>query len=170
MFAGESIRDKVAQNLNKIGNVMNLQSDAHDHYDQLEWAIEAREDGMVRGVYNYRYSHHSPTLQATKYLYRRIPSSAAKLVLIPLNDGEEINFGRGRLDDRRKLGNGPLPVLCNLKLAVARLMKMSGAADILAQYQEDADDTEFSHVYISSEDWLEVVDAKLALSGRALLV
>ena len=122
----------------------------------------------TRGVQLF-YSHHSPTLQATKYLFRRVPSAAAKIILIPLNDGEEIKFGRGSLDDRQKLGNGPLPVLCNPNLAVTRLMRMSGAADLLTQYQEDADDTEFSHVYISSEDWLEVVDAKLMLSGRALL-
>jgi hypothetical protein len=49
MFAGPATRDLILQHLNNIGNVMNLQSDAHIACDKLEWGIEARDDnGSVR--------------------------------------------------------------------------------------------------------------------------
>lgn len=41
-----------------------------------------------------------------------------------------------------RLGGGPLPLLCNLHLAVARILKMSGAAEVIAQLMEDADDSD----------------------------
>ena len=49
MFAGDETRDLVIQHLNGVGNVMNLQSDAHNAYDYLKWGIEAQDDnGTVR--------------------------------------------------------------------------------------------------------------------------
>jgi hypothetical protein len=49
MFTGNEARDLVIQHLNGIGNVMNIQWDAHDAYDNLKWGIEAQIDnGTVR--------------------------------------------------------------------------------------------------------------------------
>jgi hypothetical protein len=49
MFAENEARDLLIQHLNGIGNVVNLQSDAHAAYDDLKWGIEAQNDnGMVR--------------------------------------------------------------------------------------------------------------------------
>ena len=49
MFAGSATRDEVIHNLNCIGNIMNMQQDAHTDYDDLLWGIEAKEEeGQVR--------------------------------------------------------------------------------------------------------------------------
>ena len=49
MLAGPEVRDLVIDNLNRIGNVMNLQWDAQTAYNKIEWAIQADEDrGKVR--------------------------------------------------------------------------------------------------------------------------
>ena len=48
MLAGSAVRDLVLQQLNSLGNLMNIQSDAHTAYDNLRWGIESRmEGGMV---------------------------------------------------------------------------------------------------------------------------
>jgi hypothetical protein len=48
MFAGTQVRDLVFQQLNQLGNLMNIQSDAHTAYDDLLWGIESRvENGTV---------------------------------------------------------------------------------------------------------------------------
>ena len=45
MFAGiDAIRD-IMSHLNGIGNVMNMEHNAHMTYDKLKWGIEAREEG-----------------------------------------------------------------------------------------------------------------------------
>jgi hypothetical protein len=59
-------------------------------------------------------------------------------------------------------------LLCNLKLAVARVLKMSGAADIIAQLMEDADDSDFPHSFIASEDFCDILDAKLLLKDTCV--
>jgi hypothetical protein len=49
MLAGQEVRDLVIDNLNRIGNVMNLEWNAQTAYDDIEWAIQADEDqGKVR--------------------------------------------------------------------------------------------------------------------------
>ena len=49
MFAGDEARDLVIQHLNGIGNVVNLEWNAHSAYDNLKWGIEAQNDnGTVR--------------------------------------------------------------------------------------------------------------------------
>ncbi len=49
MFAGSAVRDEVIYNLNSIGNVMNMEQNAHTDYDDLLWGIEVKEeDGQVR--------------------------------------------------------------------------------------------------------------------------
>ena len=45
MFAGAAARDDIVNHLNSIGNVMNMQQDAHTSYDKLKWGIEANEEG-----------------------------------------------------------------------------------------------------------------------------
>jgi hypothetical protein len=77
-------------------------------------------------------------------------------------------FGQGPKGER--LGLGPLPLLCNLQLAVARVLHMSGAAEVIAQLKDEADDTDFSKVYFMSEDFCDILNAKLLISGRALVV
>ena len=49
MFAGTAVRDLVTEQLNDLGNVMNIESNAHTSYDDIFWGIEAREEnGMVQ--------------------------------------------------------------------------------------------------------------------------
>jgi hypothetical protein len=49
MLAGTSAIRLIHEHLDGIGNVMNLQSDAHKSFDDLKWGIEAQEDnGTVR--------------------------------------------------------------------------------------------------------------------------
>ena len=56
-------------------------------------------------------------------------------------------------------------MLCNLRLAVARVLKMSGAADIIAQLMEGADDSGFPHNFLAFENFCDILDAKLLLEG-----
>jgi hypothetical protein len=56
-------------------------------------------------------------------------------------------------------------LLCNLQLAVARVLKMSGAADIITQLMEDADDSDFPHNFLASETFCDILDAELLLEG-----
>jgi hypothetical protein len=48
MFVGQKVLDLVMQELNGIGNVMNVEINTHVRYDKVEWAIEAIEDDKVR--------------------------------------------------------------------------------------------------------------------------
>jgi hypothetical protein len=61
MFAGPKIRDLVEKNINGIGNIMALQSDASMAYDDLRWAIEAKEDER-NGKVRIRSHHNWPGL------------------------------------------------------------------------------------------------------------
>ncbi|KAK2459975.1 hypothetical protein APHAL10511_007981 [Amanita phalloides] len=151
MFAGEETRNEVMSHLNGIGNGMNLETNVHSAYDDLEWAIEARDEaGRV------------------KYIYRRVPfSSVPGPKPVQLKDGNEIIFGAG--PDGTRLGGGPLPRLCNLHLAVARVLKMSGAADIILEWKDEADDGGVPHLFIASEHYCNMLDAQLLLSGQVML-
>jgi len=44
MFAGTKVRDLVVEQLSGIGNIMNLECNASMAYDDLKWAIQAKED------------------------------------------------------------------------------------------------------------------------------
>ena len=46
---------------------------------------------------------------------------------------------------------------------------MSGAADIILEWKDQADDDGLFHLFISSEEFYDMVDAKLLLSGRAVV-
>jgi hypothetical protein len=63
------------------------------------------------------------------------------------------------------VGRGPLAALCNISLAVSKVTRMSGAADIISQWKESADDTNFPHIYIASSHFHDVLVAKLSLTG-----
>ena len=45
MFAGVTAANDVARHPYTIGNVMNLEQNAHTAYDNLMWGIEAKEEG-----------------------------------------------------------------------------------------------------------------------------
>ena len=99
-----------------------------------------------------------------KYVYRTVPFNPdIGPTSIRLRDGDRIEFGLGTEGSR--LGVGPLPLLCNLQLAIARVLKMSGAADIIMQLMEDADDSDFPHSFLASENFCNILDAKLLLEG-----
>jgi len=46
---------------------------------------------------------------------------------------------------------------------------MSGAADGILEWKDEADDSDFSRIFIASERFLDILDAKLLLSGGALV-
>ena len=49
MFAGAAARDDVVNHVNTIGNVMNMEQNAHTSYDKLRWGIEAEEEVRLHG-------------------------------------------------------------------------------------------------------------------------
>jgi hypothetical protein len=83
---------------------------------------------------------------------------------ITLTEGDEIRFGGGLEGDQ--LNKGPIPRLCNLRLAVARVLKMSGAADIILKWKDQADDDGISRLQIASDEFCDILSAKLHLSGK----
>ena len=102
------------------------------------------------------------------YTYRTIPKSTeAGPGFIRLCDGDPIIFGKG--PEASRLGTGPLPRLCNLQLAVARVLHMSGAAELIAQIKKEGDDSNFTHTYVASPAFGDVLTAQLLASGRALI-
>ena len=166
MFAGDDARDHVLKHLNSIGNAMNLQSDTRMAYDDLGWGIEAMEDnGKVRFL---QLKHSFLSLFQTQYIYREVFPSENDESAWPVKkvDGEIISFGMGT--EGTQLGGGPLPYLCNLKLAVARVMHMSGAADVILQWKDEANDDGMPHNFIASEEFCDILDARLLLSGQVL--
>ncbi|KAK2462687.1 hypothetical protein APHAL10511_005303 [Amanita phalloides] len=76
-FAGTAARDDAVHHLNKIGNVMNMQQDAHTDYNNLKWGIEAEEEGGK-----------------VKFFFRMVPRvpNRPSPVFIRLWEGDEIQF------------------------------------------------------------------------------
>ncbi|KAF8325089.1 uncharacterized protein EI90DRAFT_3129205 [Cantharellus anzutake] len=168
MLAGTAVRDLVLEQLNDLGNLLHIELNAHVAYDDIHWGIEAlNENGVVRfssSTY-FAITHRSPKV---KYIYRRVPYKTAKGPgIIRLHDGDQIVFGGG--PEAARLGPGPNPSLCNLQLAVARVLRMSGAADIIAQIKDDGDDSDFPHVYIASPAFCNILTAQLQLAGGVFL-
>ena len=87
---------------------------------------------------------------------------------ITLREGDEIQFGRG--PEGEALNKGPIPILCNLRLAVAKVMKASTAADIILKWKDQADDGGCYRLSVASEKFYDTLDAKLFLTGRAVVV
>ena len=99
-----------------------------------------------------------------KYVYRRVPYSPEPgPAFINLRDGDEIRFGGGVKGET--LGSGPLPLLCNVQLAMARVLHMSGAAEVVMQLNWDADDSDTPHVYVASDYFCDILHAKLLLQS-----
>lgn len=99
-----------------------------------------------------------------KYIYRRVPySSDTGPAGINLRDGDEIHFGGGAKGDRH--GGGPLPLLCNVQLAVARVLHMSGAAEVIMKLKEDSDDSDTPHAYLASDYFYDILNSKLLLQS-----
>ena len=98
-----------------------------------------------------------------------IPSVPKKVGpgFIALTEGDEIRFGGGL--EGEQLKKGPIPRLCNLRLAVARVLKMSGAADIILKWKDEADDDGISRLQLDSDEFCDILSAKLSLSGRAVV-
>jgi len=153
MFAGPATRELVINNLNDVKNVMNIEGNAQTAYDKLKWGIEAKTiEGKIPQV---------------KYIYRRVPrTDQPGPGYITLRDGQDVKFGMG--PEANRIGSGPDPLLCNLQLAVARVLKMSGAAELIAQMAEDADDSDFPRVYLVSDQFCDILTAKLLMLGQAL--
>jgi len=84
--------------------------------------------------------------------------------VIKLRDGDEIPFGKGEGKNVEEFPGGPLPALCNLQYAVARVLRMSGAADLIAQLKDDADDSDLSND-ITTTDFANILTAKLLLNS-----
>jgi hypothetical protein len=99
-----------------------------------------------------------------KYIYRRVPYFPEKGPgFIRCCDGDQVVFGGG--PEAARLGSGPNPSLCNLQLAVARVLRMSGAAEVITQMIKDGDDSDFPHVYIASPAFCNILTAQLQLAG-----
>ncbi|KAF8524063.1 hypothetical protein BU17DRAFT_85098 [Hysterangium stoloniferum] len=120
-FTGQKLTAEVIQHfINHPANAINIEINAHDSMDQkLAWGIEARSANH-KCTYHFRVvrpTHVSPT--------------------ISLDDGDEIEFGKGNGGNTVQLPN---PHICNLHLAVARVFAASGAADVFDKYLEDDED------------------------------
>jgi len=103
-----------------------------------------------------------------KYIYRRVPYSLAKGPgFIRFCDGDQVVFGGG--PEAARLGSRPSPLLCNLQFAVARVLRMSGAAEVVAQMIEDGDDSYFPHIYIASPAFCNILTAQLQIAGGIVL-
>lgn len=112
-------------------------STAAYHFDYMSWAIDATfSDGEVSIV---KYLKHRRALANTpqvKYIYHHFyPDRSVLVGAIPgqpleicLDEGRVVEFGKGTAAER--LGGGPLPEFCKLRLAVSRIMSLSGAADL----------------------------------------
>ncbi|KAF8523358.1 hypothetical protein BU17DRAFT_63926 [Hysterangium stoloniferum] len=120
-FTGQKLTAEVIQHfINHPANAINIEINAHDSMDQkLAWGIEARSANH-KCTYHFRAvrpTHVSPT--------------------ISLDDGGEIESGKGNGGNTVQL---PDPHICNLHLAVARVVAASGAADVFDKYLEDDED------------------------------
>jgi len=52
----------------------------------------------------------------------------------------KLNLEKGPAD-------GNLPILCNLQWAIARVLRVSGAADVIMKLKDEADDSDFPRVF-----------------------
>jgi hypothetical protein len=55
-----------------------------------------------------------------------------------LKDGDEIGFGQGEGKDVEGFPRGPIPALCNPHYMVVRVLRMSGAVDLITQLYDAA--------------------------------
>lgn len=118
-FTGRAITaETVHDYINHPSDAFNVETNAHDSFDRLQWGIEAVQ---------------KPGGQ-WQYLFREITSSAAT---IALKDGDEIRFGAGT--DHAMI-DAPNPQFCNLHLSLARVLYACGASEIIEHLYGDDDD------------------------------
>ncbi|KIM40955.1 hypothetical protein M413DRAFT_28062 [Hebeloma cylindrosporum] len=146
MLAGTKVRELVDKHIDDIGNIMALNHYAWGAYDQLCWAIEAKKNGGDGKV---------------KYIFRIIADYSPSSDHIKFKDGDEIRFGEGEGFPR-----GPIPELCNLHYAVARALRRSGAASMIARL-EDADTPDFPIELTEEEgEFADTLTARLLECGH----
>jgi hypothetical protein len=90
--------------------------------------------------------------------------------LISINDGHELVFGRGLPDFPEFL---PSPNYLNIKLAVGRVLRVCGAAEVVEylfhKYEESRD--EGSNTYLEgSSNMLDLVDISLSQIAVCLII
>jgi len=137
MFTGGEVRAEEVQNLiNHPTNAVNMQIDANISMNQdFAWGIEAK---LVNNKQKYYFRVVRPG---------NIPRT------IQLNDGDEIEFGKG--DDGDSIAM-PDPQLCNLHLAIARVFSTSGFAEVVDKIFKDWGDGQFQ-IEINDEVWCRFV-------------
>lgn len=162
MLAGQETAEFVRGNLNRIGNIMNMEINACRDFDRLYWGIEAevQPDKSVR-IQPSSVFALLPHSTKIKYVYRCLVTLLEIVDMINLKDGDLISFGQGPGGSEIDL---PLPGLCNLHLAIARVLRASGAADLISMIQADADDSDVSSASLQPEDFSRILTAKLLTS------
>ncbi|RDB26615.1 hypothetical protein Hypma_005573 [Hypsizygus marmoreus] len=134
MFSGIPV-PTILKTLNTVDNLVVMEYYDHIEFDRFKYTIDTQrnEDGQF------------------KYFFRSEPflcknDDIGKVIIdvedeedaqFIRNDGEELFFGRG--PEGTRLGHGPLPLLCDIRLAVQRFLFCSGARDAIHALREDAD-------------------------------
>ena len=101
---------------------------------ELAWGIEAKSvNNEVRVI---RLCSADPDITYNKQwkYYFRVVKPDDIYGTIRLNDGDELNFGKGDYGATIEL---PDPRLCNLHLAVARVFAASGLAEVVEIFEKD---------------------------------
>ncbi|KAK0441282.1 hypothetical protein EV421DRAFT_724107 [Armillaria borealis] len=117
----EEITKRFATLVNGPANCLLLSHDAHKNLEEMCWAMEAIEN-VDRDAWDYYF---------VKLGSRTFPYQPA--------DRTRIKFGAkgGRFKNDIPL---PSPELCNLRLAVTRVMRFSGAAEVVESWKDEYDD------------------------------
>ncbi|KAK0229160.1 hypothetical protein EDD85DRAFT_137756 [Armillaria nabsnona] len=117
----EELAKRFATQMNSPTNFLLLPHDAHKNLEEMCWAMEAIEN-VDRGAWDYYF---------VKLGGRIFPYEPA--------DRTRIEFGveGGRFKNNIPL---PSPELCNLRLAVTRVMRLSGAAEVVESWKGEYDD------------------------------
>ena len=103
-------------------------------------------------------------MQQIIYQYRKV--DPRNPTLVRLNDGDRIYFNGGR---NGTVIDGPDPRFCNLRLAISRVLRASGAAAIIDKYLKDDEDifqaqpSYFGGPFVSDELLSRRLDDRLSL-------
>ncbi|SJL05056.1 uncharacterized protein ARMOST_08428 [Armillaria ostoyae] len=118
----EELTKRFATLVNNPANCLLLSHDAHKNLEEMCWAMEAIEN-VDRDAWDYYFVMLGG---------RTFPYEPA--------DGTRIKFGAegGRFKNDIPL---PSPALCNLRLAVTKVMRLSGAAEVVESWKDEYDDS-----------------------------
>jgi len=126
MFTGDMLTAEDVQRLiNRSANAMGIQSDAHESMHlRPAWGIEAelvsdRSDIDITNSGIFIIGWFVQCAQQRPF---------------PLKGGDEKEFGRGNSGDRMDLSDPPV---CNMHLAIARVIAASGLTDVFDRYEWD---------------------------------